>query len=398
MDADLRIRGQPEAPMKISIGRWALACLLGCALIAVTLLPAPTRGDYETEYWWRPPTRLHEDAIERRLRNVYAHGWRLSMDFKAASDVEAANRLFSVRRDSSADPIVWIAPDVPEFLRRNVGALITSERAERGEWRGHGAVGVMVVTDTATKIGGVELIRSYYGDNQLRTVVLPATPANGNHCVTIVRLRHRALAGNISLSPDRLPLDGCAFTDAFGAPGPKIAEWLRAERYSYARRLSLAQPEIPSKRVRWAGDQGSIQSMQCRGGDDVACIDAAQQVQTWNRIYGYVPPWAMPTAVESSELYREFGDFDEIFLESMVRDLGPARFQRMWRSQKTLPEAYFDETGETFAGWVRGRLVQFYGPYHTGPLPTPNSALLTIVTILAMAALSIRWAPRPYAT
>jgi hypothetical protein len=93
----------------------------------------------------------------------------------------------------------------------------------------------------------------------------------------------------------------------------------------------------------------------------------------------------------------EIGGFELTFLEAMVRDLGPARFQRMWRSQKPLPQAYFDETGEPFAGWVRGRLVQFYGPYHTGPLPTPNSMLLTIVAILAMAAISIRWAPRPYA-
>jgi hypothetical protein len=383
--------------MKMSTGRWALACLIGCALIAVTLLPPPARDDSRTEYWWRPPTRLHEDAIDRRLREVYDHGRRLAINYKAALDVETANRLFGARHDSAADPIVWIAPDVPESLRRSVDDLISSERTARGEWRGHGAVGVMVVTDTATKIGGVELIRSYYGDNRPNTVVLPATTANGNHCVTIVRLRHRALSGEVSLAPDRLPLDGCAFTDAFGAPGPKIAEWLRSERYSYARRLSLAQPEIASKRVRWFGDQGNIQSMQCRGGDDVACIDAAQEVQTWYRLYGYVPPWAAPTAEESVESYRDIGDFDETFLEAMARDLGPARFQRMWRSQKPLPQAYFDETGEPFAGWVRGRLVQFYGPYHTGPLPTPNSMLLTIVAILAMAAISIRWAPRPYA-
>jgi hypothetical protein len=228
-------------------------------------------------------------------------------------------------------------------------------------------------------------------------VVLPATAANGNHCVTIVRLRHRALSGEVSLPSDRLPLDGCAFTDAFGAPGPKIAEWLRAERYAYARRLSVAQPELPSKRVRYPYDQGSIQSMQCRGGDDAACIQATEQSQTWYRLYHYVPPWAAPSDVESAELYRDMGAFDETFLEAMVRDLGPARFQRMWRSQKPLPEAYFDETGEPFAGWVRGRLTQFYGTYHTGPLPTPSSALLAIVAILAMAAISIRWAPRPYA-
>jgi hypothetical protein len=386
--------------MKMSTGRWALACLIGCALIAVTLLPPPARDDSRTEYRWRPPTRLHEDAVDRRLREVYDHGRRLAINYRAALDVETANRLFGARHDSAADPIVWIAPDVPESLRRSVGDLISSERAARGEWRGHGAVGVMVVTDTATKIGGVELIRSYYGDNRPNTVVLPATSANGNHCVTIVRLRHRALSGEVSLSPDRLPLDGCAFTDAFGAPGPKIAEWLRAARYSYARRLSLEEPKPADKRFYAPYDLGDITSMQCRGGDDVVCVEAAQGTgprrdSWWN---GYWYDLSVPAPDESVERYGEIGGFELTFLEALVRDLGPARFQRMWRSQKPLPEAYFDETGEPFAGWVRGRLVQFYGPYHTGPLPTPNSMLLTIVAILAMAAISIRWAPRPYAT
>jgi hypothetical protein len=91
------------------------------------------------------------------------------------------------------------------------------------------------------------------------------------------------------------------------------------------------------------------------------------------------------------------GGFEETFLEAMARDLGPARFARMWKSQKPLADAYFDETGESLAGWVRARLVRLYGPYHTGPMPTPNSSLLTMIAILVMAAAAIRWAPRPYA-
>ncbi len=387
--------------MRMSPGRWTLACLLGCALIAVTLLPPGYADDSHREYWWRPPIRLREDKMSRREGLALNHARLLTRNYKAALDAETANRLFGARRDSGADPIVWFAPDVPELLHRQVNELLANERAARGEWHGHGAVGVMVVTDTATKLDGVTLPSLYDRDRSMNTVVLPATPANGNHCVTVIRLRHRALAVPQSpLSTDRLPLDGCAFTDAFGAPGPKIAEWLRAARYSYARRLSLEEPKPADKRFYARYDLGDITSMQCRGGDDAACVEAAQGTGArrdswWDSYWNDLSVRAPDESVERS---GEIGGFELTFLEAMVRDLGPARFQRMWRSQKPLPQAYFDETGEPFAGWVRGRLVQFYGPYHTGPLPTPNSMLLTIVAILAMAAISIRWAPRPYAT
>ena len=339
--------------------------------------------------------------MSRREGLALNHARLLTRNYKAALDAETANRVFGARRDSGADAIVWFAPDVPELLHRQVNELLANERAARGEWHGHGAVGVMVVTDTATKLDGVTLPSLYDRDRTMNTVVLPATPANGNHCVTVIRLLHRALAVPQSLlSTDRLPLDGCAFTDAFGAPGPKIAEWLRVERYSYARRLSLEEPKPADKRFYAPYDLGDITSMQCRGGDDAACVEAAQgtgarQDYWWN---SYWNDLSVPAPDESVERYGEIGGYELTFLEAMVRDLGPARFQRMWRSQKPLPEAYFDETGEPFAGWVRGRLVQFYGPYHTGPTPEPNSMLLTMVAVLAMAAISIRWAPRPYAT
>jgi hypothetical protein len=387
--------------MRMSPGRWALACLLGCALIAVTLPPGARDEDSLQDYWWRPPIRLREDRMAERVGMAYQHARLVTRNYKAALDVETAGRLFLMRHDSAAEPVVSFAPDVPEFLRKQVSELVANERAARGEWRGHGAVGVMVVTDTATRLDGVLLPSLYDRDRPVTSVVLPATAANGDHCVTVVRLRHQSLTGHTSLLPaDRLPLDGCAFTDAFGAPGPKIAEWLRESRYSHARRLSFEQPKADENRRFYSPyDEGGIVSMQCRGGDDAACVEAAvgadrDRAPFWD---SYRNDLSVRAPDESPELLGEVGGFDETFMEAMVRDLGPARFQRVWRSQKPLPEAYFDETGEPFAGWVRGRLIQFYGPYHTGPVPAPESALLTIVAILALAAMSIRWAQRPYA-
>jgi hypothetical protein len=262
--------------MKLSFGRWALACLLGCALIAVTLSPGGSGDDALRDYWWRPPIRHRESVMTQRFEQVLVHARLLARNYKAAMDEETAKRVFGTRGDSAADPIVWFAPDVPEFLRRNVSELLASERAARGAWHGHGAVGVLVFTDTATRLDGVPLPSLWDRDSPVMTVVLPATSANGNHCVTVIRLRHGALTNlHTHLTSDRLPLDGCAFTDAFGAPGPKIAGWLTTSRYSRARRLSFEEPRPINKNAYAWSEARDFSSMKCRSGDDSACVGAA---------------------------------------------------------------------------------------------------------------------------
>lgn len=383
--------------MRLSPLRWSLACLLGCALIAVTLLPPGHEDDSSAYYYWQSPVRLRELRMQRREGVVARHSGLLYRNFRAAQDSEAAVQLFGTHHDTAAAPIVTFAPDIPAALRRRVADLIASERTSRGAWSGHGAVGVMVVADTATAVEGVPL-RTFRPDRPTFSI-LPATGANGDHCVTVIRLGHGALAGRADFSRYHLPLDGCAFTDAFGAPGPRIAEWLRSTRYQFARRLALSTG-VPEKYLQyWMYDQGGINSMKCRGGADSACLAAVQGPQ--DDAFGYAGYWSdrsVPPPFESAESWRDIADWDETLLEALARDLGPARFQRVWRSQRALPEAYYDETGASFAGWIRARLTSIYGRYHTGPAPTREASLLILVTILALAAISVRLAPRPYAT
>ncbi len=382
--------------MNMSPRRWTLACLLSCAILAVMLLPAGSSDDPQDDYWWRPPLRIREDKLQIRYSLVWWHSRLLMRAYKAAEDAERANRVFGSHHETSGNPIVWFGPDIPQGVRTRVGMLIEKERAPRGEWAGNGAVGIMVVSDTATRMAGVQLPQLYDRERSLTTVVLPPSPANGNHCVTVVRLRHRVFVPPADWDTHRPPLDGCAFTDAFGAPGAPIGDWLTSARYSYARRLSYAAPDTNLKRSYHWFDEGDDQSKRCRGGIDSACV-AAVRAGWWSDGWNNTrKDLSVATPAESEETFRDIGDFEETFVEALARDLGSARFQRLWRSPKPLADAYFDETGTPLAIWIRARQLYYHGPYHIGPMQPPASAFLTILTIVALAVITFRFAPRPY--
>jgi hypothetical protein len=384
--------------VKFTPARWVFACLLACALTAITLLPAGyDRDDPTVDYWWRSPIRIREDAIRPRYNAIWAHTNLLSRSYTAATDVETANRVFGAHHETSGNPILWFGPDISPDVRARAGHIIANERAARGEWAGRGAVGVMVVSDTATMLGGVKLPPLFDRDRALFTSVLPATPQNGDHCVAVIRLRHHAMVrAPGELSADRLALDGCAFTDAFGAPGPKIADWLKASRYTFARRLSYSANDSVIKRGGYWFDEGDEQSKRCRGGIDSACVANVPSNARYDGWYGWRLDLSVPTPDESLEEFGVLGDIRDSYMEGLARDLGAARFQRMWRSAKPLPDAYFDETGQSLAAWSRRRELEYHGPYHIGPMQPPSSAFLTVLSILVLAAISIRFAPRPY--
>lgn len=385
--------------MKITPERWIIGCVLASALAAVAFTPKAYDDDEINSYRWLSQNHTLENNVWLRQSAIMAHERGLLREYASAVDVQTAERAFGHQGADAAPLAMWFAPDVPENARRTIAMLVERERTERGPWRGHGPVGVLVITDTATAIGRVPLPQQFDRDRAVTTAVIPASSATAGRCVTVIRLRHRGLTGPPAISDDRLPLDGCAFTDAFGKPGPKIAEWLADQRYLFARRLSFA-PSIDEKKfMRYAWDEGDVAVRACRGGDDSSCVAQAMQrdnVRNW-MFFSMRPDRSLQLPEESWETMGRIGFAEEVILESLERDLGPARFQRMWQSTKTLPEAYRDQTGETLASWERERLTRLYGPYRIGPLPSPASNTLTIGLALLFLATTIRFAERPRA-
>jgi hypothetical protein len=387
-------------------GRWVAMCVLGCALMAVTLLPPDLSGD-DLYFGWRPRVHSHEQMMQQRAQIWRWHGQQLWMAYQVASDAETAQRVFGSRPSNVSGPfkpVIWFDSDVPGAARRAVSEAIAAEVAARGEWHGHGAVGLLVFMDTATTLGGAPMPWAFLGNLTLTTQVLPANRATGDRCVTVVRLGPKALTGDPSAIPaDGLLLDGCAFYDAFGAPGPAISAWLYRERFAFARTLSFASADttlsqIPlyARNLFYIDDEARAR---CAGGDLAACATTLHRSEAGNLSWSYYwgsPDRSVPASAshESTRLFNGASHSDSP-LQLLVRDLGPARFQRVWQSPRPIEQAYFDVTGEALAGWLRRQLVSYAGPYHIGPLPTPTSALLTIVAIVALMAASVRFAKRP---
>ncbi len=403
--------------MKITAERWIAACVLACAFIGVMFLPPDVFRD-TPRYTSMIQSRRHEAVMQDLASIRYSHARALWSSYEAKLVTDASKQAFGGHTAVAGEPIVSFSTDVPDVARRTITSHLTSERAARGDWHGNGAVGVLIKTDTATTFNGESTTWLWGYSYSVSSQVFPPTAENGEHCVTVIRLGHnaiKALVGRDTIASRAQLLDACAFYDAFGAPGPEIARWMQSELFDYGRLLDMSPPDSTSKpSPSWARDNyyyNDFPASKCSAGEDEWCFKSVNrravddryedafsfgQENYWRWSDRSVPkiPRSSYQSVNRTGLYVDH----QPFLESMVRDLGPARFQRVWKSPKALPDAYFDVTGEMLAAWMRRRMISYAGyAYKIGPLPNPAAALISLVTVFSLLAISMRWARRPYA-
>jgi hypothetical protein len=382
----------------MSFSRWLLACVLGCVILRVVLLPP---SDYTDPFYrWNPERSLDAGGLVLRDQAAWRHGAKLWTAYQSARVSEIAQRELGAK--SSHVPAgaisVWFDSDVPNAVRAAVNHRIAAEDSARGSWRGRGHIGVLVVTDTMTKIDGLLVPLGYNAGLAVSTSVLPVSRDSGDRCVSVVRIGHAVLAGIVPFPADRSLLDACAFYDAFGAPGNQIAAWLGDERFAYARVLSLAPPDSAALRAaRWGYEDFQFADdyyTRCAGGDESACL-ATLHAKVEGIQWYYWSDRSVPEPRDAQQITQPARGFRGTLLDAMVRDIGPDRFLRVWQSPRPIDEAFLDATGEPLAAWVHRRAVAISGPYHIGPLPTPTSAILTLVTLAILVALTQRFARRP---
>lgn len=387
--------------MTITVKRWIAGCVLGCLVLAVLLLPPQANDD--PFYRWTPRWSTREQGLDVRVQNRRVHGRLLWQAYRAAHDVDVARREFGAKAPGAAATggmPVWFDADVPVATRREVSRLLAVDDSARGTWRGKGGVGVLVFTDTATAVDGIHLPWGFNSGLIASTTVLLPTRETGDRCVTVIRVGHLALLGGGAIPPDRGLLDGCAFYDAFGKPGPQVAAWMDSTKVSFARTLSFAPPDSMTVRLRRWGYEDSFYSdshlARCAANDVGAC-SALARVTAIPFYWRYWHDASVALPAEADEMDQRARGFSATLLDAMVRDIGPERFERVWQSPKPLDSAYFDETGEPLGTWIHRRVQLVDGPYHIGPLPTATSAVLTIVTIMLSLAVAVRFAQRPAA-
>jgi hypothetical protein len=378
--------------------RWSVACILGCLLIGVALLPP--QPDDDPFYRWRPEWTIQERGLQERAAAARLHSLKLWMAYRSARATEIARREFGVtsaHAPATAGVTIWYDTDVPQAVRTDVSRRIAAEDSARGSWRAKGRVGVLVLTDTATKIDGVTMPWGYNSGLTVSTSVLPISGETGGRCVAVVRIGHLALSGT-RIPAERRLLDACAFYDAFGAPGTQVAAWLATERFAYARELSFAPPDSAElKAARWGYNDFAYTDenfSRCAADDAAGCL-ATLHAPIADFNWYYWPDASVSSPAGAQEITQRARGFRATLLDAMVRDIGPDRFLRVWQSPRAIDEAYLDATGEPLAAWVHRRAVAISGPYHIGPLPTATSAILTLIALAICGALTLRFARRP---
>lgn len=381
--------------MKITFERWVLATALGCAVLWTALVPTTERHDDESRDEMRP-TDWHRATWWARYRGRSEHRQRLLSAYHSSMALELATAAFGSKPATAGDPDIWFASDVPAVTRARMLTLLEAERVARGPWRGHGAVGVMVILDTATfdvarKQGYVR--RGWL----LSTRILMPSPAFGNRCVTVVRLRGPVPTSLDSIAPSGTLLDGCAFFDAFGRPGAEISRWLTATRFGRARSYAFVLPDSlrpVADRYRlspYGWRTGSYAAgRRCHAGVDAACMALLDSALTVGS-----DGIARPPVNGSAGVTPQGADARDAMLGSLARDLGAPRFDRVWRSPKPLALAYLDETGEPLANWIRRQDVAQFAEARLGPATSPWSMSLTLLTVLALLGAAVRFAARP---
>jgi hypothetical protein len=366
--------------MGVTIARWCIAVAAVCTAIAALALPFP---DPRPQQWvsGAPAPLASEVAnLVRASGNAYAAVRRYRSE-QALDRWREASRL-----DDTT--LIRIDATVPAAAREAVRTVASEQWASFAQHASgaHAEIFVYVDSSSIARADVAKASRRPLEPRRFLDVSFALPDAvDGARCVAIVRLRGTSKAHLDALRNESL-VDVCGFFAAFGMPGAAIRAWLGAEHYRFARRSDWTVARAP------AIDASSLYALGERGGGcltgRLGACDSALGLEKAALVLPRIASDRMPAVLEAarpgqvpSGLARPtLGDAEGELLADMVRDIGPERFRRFWRSDAPPDAAFVAATGEPLAIWTRRWLDRVYGP-----APQPPAPHLRDVVWLALA-------------
>lgn len=358
--------------MALTWWRWLVAAVLGCAVIGALVV-------HQSVTPWRPADPVgYELATQRTAarRHARAAAERLRV-------LELRDSLMARAGDRTAPMQVSFDQALPARIRTMVDSLIRIARSHRPD-RGGVPLNVVVVLDTMSTIRGVPRTPSTTEFDYL----LPGTASNGP-CVSMVRLSRTWLraflpsvyAVRYANGEDQkdLFLGPCVYYAAFGAPGPHIAEWLRARGWRFARSGTwsraqnrdfgtlVASEDLFDIQTWFFRTRTTPHAQACATGDLGACRAAFFDTTAYRWL-----PWGggilsdgpasdwWPDANPSDARFG-LGPAEVHLLADMERWLGEARFERFWTSSLPVEQAFAQAAGIGLDEWTREWAQGMYG-------------------------------------
>lgn len=337
--------------MNRDVRYWLIATALTFALAGALVLAIEPDDDNVCFYGFcgRPDALV---GIRMQQAAARVNEARMLIAYREATDIALMARTLPTQ-PATGEPAIWFAPEISGAVRTSVRAALDSERIVRAPWRGHGRIGVLVIGDTVRKFEGRFIPRS--GALDVRSVY--PSQATGGRCVAVIRLREDALQKGIEWSASRPLLDACSLIDAFGPPGVAIAATLESGGYHAARLYLPAAPDTARRgRARYSmASAPDLAMYRCAVADDPDCGDLiAQSVahRPWERytdnyFAGLSLTWS-PLATYENDRWQQGA-----FMDAIAADLGPARFEKFWKSNSPIAEAYRDASGRSIGDLIR---------------------------------------------
>jgi hypothetical protein len=305
----------------------------------------------------------------------------------ARQAVEAAARGFHARlglmrwrASGTHASLVVLDESVPVGARPGIAAKLSSHSGRQAH---EGTRATVFVYSDSTRLQ----LTNRYRAGELDVTAVYALPevTDGQRCVALLNVR-RPTPSAVA----KLGAGPCAFYAVFGAPGPKIREWLLRTNFAVARDGdALLGGSTPTRPTAGVFDLPQIAAA-CvtRAGRWCRMALGLEGGETSGQPARPAPDGLVGTAQPLIDV--SLGGNQARFLSDMAVTLGTDRFSRFWRSAEEPSGAFATVTGESLEAWTQSWLERGAGQAVTQASLPVGSLIWIFVAMPVLFAVSVR--------
>lgn len=394
--------------MRMTPLRWVSAALLGIALPALLLAPAPSYH-FEDQLRDEFGTRRFSDFAAMNIRIASQRSSTLQNRYFAQRAAELAKEPVMVGAGSSLSIVKDARVELFKHQRTYYEAAFDSVVGDVSQ-----KVDAIRARTAAGSLGDVRAVLRTFAQLDAAAFSAPISMPNtrtaqpwavmppaidGRTCMALYPVgtlrqyeqRHSTLVGP------------CFPYAAFGLPGRGMLQFLADIQYQSGRFISwdASRPMDPSpvRRLPAFLREFSILERGTQGGTvyPMPCIayggPFCEQIvaDEYANLGRSRRPSGNPNVVPIHGWY--YNSFSE--LGAMYRELGPEQFALIWRSDKPVFATFKEVTGMTVGEFDRKLMLEQTGPYHPGPWPTAATILTLLALCVTATAIAAQFGTRP---
>ena len=367
--------------MALTLRSWIAIGALGCATLAVALLPPAPQPEGATRPYEGPEVSARSE-IARALRSDY----QLALFLRRRDDALAQ------LREGAGTPLLLVDSRRPtQLTTRNRHALEVATHSIAPRLAPLDTASRLVIfvtpdTEYAAPAGG------WVGLGKLVYVYPEGT--DGRTCLVIV-----PTGGIRTLAVDTAGILGpCAYYAAFGRPGPGVAGWLRATHYYSALESDWLSPR---PRIEPPGLEDLLayrswgQALSLLGHVGLSLDGTGCAAGKLDRCAAYLDqtPWfegfsQRRTFTFISERWIWWRGRDEYvwYLADLIREMGRDRFGEFWRSPLPRDSAFAAAFGVSMTEWTHRWIASRRPNVRVGSAIRLTSALLGVLLAAILVA------------